>query len=368
MDELSARLVCHQLCLPNNRLAKALEHFGSSAALLKSNSDSLARFFREKDISKLSRWEKTALPESNTFLASRRLIEERGIALLALTDKAYPSLLKEIPDPPALLYVQGEIGNLKAPQIAIVGSRKMTPLGGKLARQFAFALGGAGLTVTSGLALGVDSCAHMGALDGDAKTIAVLGTGIDRRYPRSNADMHDQILDSGGSLVSEYPLGTQPRGANFPKRNRIITGLSMATLVVEASEKSGTLVSARLAAEQGRGVFVIPGNLNNPMSVGCHSLIREGATLVTSPAQIIEDIGAMLDVVLEQDCGAFRICEETKAEDEHWLLLALGQECLSLDEICDRCDKPVQEVLAAITHFELNGIIAASAYGYQRVI
>ncbi len=367
MDELSARLVCHQLCLPNNRLARALEHFGASAALLTADSDTLARFFREKDIAKLLRWEKAVSLESNPFLASKRLLEESGIAFLALTDEAYPPLLKEIPDPPALLYVQGNVANLKMPQIAIVGSRKMTPLGGSLARQFALALGCAGLGLTSGLALGIDSCAHMGALDSGAATVAVLGTGIDRRYPRANTGMYDQILNSGGTLVSEYLLGTPPRGANFPKRNRIITGLSMATLVVEAAERSGTLVSARLAAEQGREVFVIPGSLNSPMSVGCHSLIREGATLVTSPAQIIEDIGAMLDVVLEYDQEGLPGREGAEADNEHWLLLALGQECLSMEEICDRCDQSTQEVAAAIARFELSGTLSASPCGYQRV-
>ena len=168
--------------------------------------------------------------------------------------------------------------------------------------------------------------------------------------------------------MSEYPIGTPPHGANFPRRNRIITGLSMATLVVEASERSGTLVSARLAAEQGRDVFAIPGNLNSPVSIGCHNLIREGATLVTTPAHILEDLGAMLGLVIESGSDDHLSDQNSEVLNDHWLLLALGQECLSVDQLCDRSGKPPQEVATAITSLELTGVISASAYGYQRVV
>ena len=366
MDELSARLACHQLCLPNSRLVKALKHFGSTMALFEAERVALGRFFRQKDLAQIDRWNKSA--DSQSLAIDQNCLTSGDIELLAVTDEIYPTLLKEIPDPPAFLYVHGEVAILKRPQIAIVGSRKMTPLGANTARQFASALGNAGLAITSGLALGIDSCAHMGALDAGAPTIAVLGTGIDGRYPRSNAGLYDQIRASGGVLVSEYPLGTPPRGANFPKRNRIITGLSMATLVVEASEKSGSLVSARLAAEQGRDVFAIPGNLSSPASIGCHNLIREGATLVTTPAQILEDLGAMLGLVVESDNDDHLPDQGSGTPDDHWLLIALGQECLSVDQLCDRSGKPPQEVATAITSLELTGVISASAYGYQRVV
>ena len=366
MDELSARLACHQLCLPNRRLVKALKHFGSTSALLESESDILAQFFREKDLTQIARWKVSAKSPSLAIDQSR--LTRGDIELLAVTDEIYPTLLKEIPDPPAFLYVHGEVAILKHPQIAIVGSRKMTPQGANIARQFALALGNAGLAITSGLALGIDSCAHMGALDANAPTIAVLGTGIEGRYPRSNTVLYEKIIAMGGVLVSEYPIGTPPHGANFPRRNRIITGLSMATLVVEASERSGTLVSARLAAEQGRDVFAIPGNLNSPVSIGCHNLIREGATLVTTPAHILEDLGAMLGLVIESGSDDHLSDQNSEVLNDHWLLLALGQECLSVDQLCDRSGKPPQEVATAITSLELTGVISASAYGYQRVV
>lgn len=370
MDELSARLACHRLCLPNTRLAKALVHFGSANALLQSDTEALCQFFRKQDLEKIKHWRTNKSDIADDLSNDRQLLVELGVELIAITDDVYPPLLREIPDPPPLLYIQGNVSTLKNPQIAIVGSRKMTPQGGKLSHSFSSALAKAGLTITSGLALGIDSAAHRGALDAGASTIAVLGTGIDGRYPRSNRGLHDEIAASGGVLVSEYLIGTPPRGANFPKRNRIITGLSMATLVVEASEKSGSLVSARLAAEQGRQVFAIPGNLSSPASAGCHNLIREGAALVTAPKQIVEDLGAMLDVVLGTmitECSPTEDIGRAERQDEHWLLSALGQECLGLEALCDRCDQPAQDVAAAISHFELSGVISASAFGYQRV-
>lgn len=374
MDEISARLACQQLTLPNSALVSALNHFGSAVALLAAKQEFLAPFFRAKDIAKIENWQSWSVQEQHISFAIRK-IEALEVAVLSIVDEEYPQLLREIPDPPALLHVKGDLAKLKLPQIAVVGSRKMTPIGGRIAQEFAHHLGAAGIAITSGLALGIDTCAHAGALQANATTIAVLGTGIDGRYPRSNEALYDQILTTGGLLVSEYPLGTPPRPGNFPKRNRIITGLSMATLVVEASEKSGSLVSARLAAEQGRQVFAVPGNTRSAASMGCHQLIREGATLVTEPRQILEDIGPMFGLTVAEQQSASSsenapALESTGTDshlNQHWLIEALGFDCLTIDEICDRSNKPAQEVTAAITQFEISGAIVASSQGYQRV-
>lgn len=368
MDESAYRLTCHQLFLPNQRTLKALEYFGSATALMKGSTESLSRFFRDKDLRRIQHWQSTAVDDQTTqAVMLNQHLANAGANHICILDSAYPPLLREIPDSPAFLFVRGDISNLSRPQIAIVGSRKMTPLGGKTAREFARKLGQAGMGITSGMALGIDSSAHKGALDAGATTIAVLGTGIDSCYPRSNFELQQQILTSGGVLVSEYPFGIAPLPSNFPRRNRIITGLSMAALVVEASEKSGSLVSARLAAEQGREVFVVPGSINSPASSGCHQLIRDGATLVTEPAQVLENINPMLDIALRENCDQLSAVCGQSMPNHHWLLEALGSECLSVDDLCDRCDKPPQDVAAAITELELDGLISASAFGYQRI-
>ena len=212
--------------------------------------------------------------------------------LITFEDGLYPRALREIPDPPPLLFVRGNPAVLSRPQIAITGSRNPTQAGADNAHEFAAALCQAGLTVTSGLALGIDSCAHRGALAASGATLAVSGTGADRVYPSRNLELAHEILRFG-AIVSELPLGSGPRAEHFPRRNRILSGLSLGVLVVEAALHSGSLITARLAAEQGREVFAIPGSIHSPLARGCHALIRQGAKLVESAADVLEELAAL---------------------------------------------------------------------------
>jgi DNA processing protein len=216
--------------------------------------------------------------------------------LVTFLDSDYPQLLKEIPDPPLALFVIGDRALLSYPQLAIVGSRNPSNLGRDIAQQFAHYLAAAGLTITSGLALGIDAAAHEGALAANGKTIAVCGTGLDTVYPARHRDLAERISRTG-AIVSEFPLGTKPDPYNFPQRNRIISGLSMGTLVVEAALRSGSLITAHAALEQGREVFAIPGSIHNPLAKGCHQLIRQGAKLVETGQDIVEDLGSLLGIL-----------------------------------------------------------------------
>lgn len=215
--------------------------------------------------------------------------------LVTIEDRIYPGLLREIPDPPPLMFVRGDPMIMNRPQIAITGSRNPTPAGADNAHQFAAALCQAGLVVTSGLAVGIEACAHRGALAADGATVAVAGTGADRVYPSQHLDLAHAI-SRAGALVSEFPLGSGPRAEHFPRRNRIISGISLGVLVVEAAPHSGSLITARLAAEQGREVFAIPGSIHSPLARGCHALIRQGAKLVESAADVLEELAALVAV------------------------------------------------------------------------
>jgi len=213
-------------------------------------------------------------------------------AIVTLADAAYPKLLLEIGDPPALLYAVGRLELLERAALAVVGSRNATAQGTSNAESFAKALSGAGLTIVSGLALGIDAAAHRGALAGPGSTIAVLGTGIDLTYPARNAGLAARIAQSG-LLISEFPLGTPAAAQNFPRRNRLISGLARGCLVVEAALASGSLITARAAVEQGREVFAIPGSIHSPLSKGCHALIKQGAKLVESAEDVLAELGAI---------------------------------------------------------------------------
>jgi DNA processing protein len=283
--------------------------------------------------------------------------EMHGHALLTLADEAYPKRLLEIPDPPALLYVAGETRMLSAQALAIVGSRNATPQGLKNAHAFARALSDAGLAIVSGLALGVDSEAHRGGLEGQGSTLAVLGTGVDVAYPRRNAPLAGEIA-SRGALVTEFPLGTEPYAGNFPRRNRLISGLARGCLVVEAAVDSGSLITARFAADQGREVFAIPGSIHSPLSKGCHTLIKQGAKLVESAQDVLEELG----MAARSPEGA------TEAVAGHDLLEKMGFDPCDIDEIIARSGLPAQSVSATLLRLELDGKIASLPGGlYQRV-
>ncbi len=311
-------------------------------------------------------------------------------SIVALGDAAYPASLLNIEDPPLMLHLMG-VGSLDeangfyqhAQSIAIVGSRNPTAQGAETAQAFAHALKNAGLTVISGLALGIDSAAHLGALgqsgrtapaespahSGRLSTIAVVGTGLDRVYPKKNLALAHKITRQG-LIISEFPLGTPPLVANFPRRNRIISGLAQGTLVVEATLRSGSLITARLAAEQGKEVFAIPGSIHSIQSRGCHALIRQGAKLVETAQDILEEL------TLESAAGSARTRdrpenffeEEAGSVDNQVLLDALGYDPVTLDALQARCGLPTPELQAQLMTLELDGVIARLPGGlFQRV-
>ncbi len=282
--------------------------------------------------------------------------------ILVINDPDYPPLLKEIRDAPPILFAIGRTELLHSPQIAIVGSRNCTPGGAKTAHDFATFLANSGLTITSGMALGIDKHAHQGALDATGNTIAVLGNGIDRIYPSRNKKMAYQIADQG-LIISEFPLGTAPHNVNFPKRNRIISGLSLATLVVEATRKSGSLITARLGIEQGREVFAIPGSIHNPHARGCHHLIRQGAKLVDQAADIIDDIGSLLGYVAEQTQTADNPSPTQLDKDYLQLLDAMGYDPVSMDILIQRSGLTIEQLSSMLLILELNDYIQPAPGG-----
>lgn len=271
--------------------------------------------------------------------------------VVTLGDPAYPSTLLETADPPLLLYVQGRTELLGAESIAIVGSRNATRQGLDNARSFAAQLSHAGFTVVSGLALGIDAAAHEGGLEGAGCTVAVVGTGLDSAYPTRNRPLADRIAERG-LLVSEYSLGTLPLQAHFPQRNRIIAGLARATLVVEAAPQSGSLITARLANEAGRDVFAIPGSIHSPQSRGCHALIKQGAKLVESVADIIEELRPAPGAPPQRRPAA----APTAGNDP--VLEALGFDPLTLDTLAERTGWPPAELNIHLLELELDGRVA----------
>lgn len=287
--------------------------------------------------------------------------EKPGHQILHLADPEYPQTLLQIPDPPALLYVRGRLDLLNAPALAIVGSRNPTAQGAKNAERFAAALVNAGLTIASGLALGIDAAAHRGALTVSGDTVAFTGTGIDRLYPASNQELALEIA-ARGAILSEFRMGTPPAAANFPRRNRLISGFSCGTLVVEATIDSGSLITARLAAEQGREVFAIPGSIHSPQSRGCHKLIRQGAKLVETVQDVLDELGWSLPPP-SAPASASKSEPETSR-----LLLAMGFDPCNLDDLVSRSGLTTDIVSVMLLHLELDGQVASLAGGrYQRI-
>lgn len=294
-----------------------------------------------------------------------------GRCVVTLGDADYPASLLDIPDPPLMLYALGQtaqLATLRAQQaLAMVGSRNPTPQGAENARAFACSLAASGLTVVSGLALGVDGAAHEGALQGATKgqlaTIAVVGTGLDRVYPRQHRELAHRIAQNG-LILSEYPLGTPPLSPNFPRRNRLISGLSQATLVVEAALQSGSLITAKQALEQGRDVMAIPGSIHSTQAKGCHALIKQGAKLVESAQDVLEELH--LPDALAQMPLVLAAAGEDAPEDE--LLSALGHDPVSLDALQARCGWTTARLQAQLLELELMGQVGRLPGGlFQRM-
>jgi DNA processing protein len=278
-------------------------------------------------------------------------IQAQGIQVFILEDDAYPRRLKEISQPPPVLYLRGELCPEDEWAVAVVGTRRITSYGRQVAEEVAATLARSGITLISGLARGVDGVAHQAALNAGGRTLAVLGCGVDRVYPPENRRLAEQIL-SRGALLSDYPPGTPPESTNFPPRNRIISGLSMGVVVVEAGVTSGALITASFAADQGREVFAVPGNINAPQSVGANRLIQNGAHPLLDPQEILE----VLELTMATEHHAARVSLPADAIEAQ-LYATLGREPLHIDEIRARTELPIEKVTASLALMELKGMV-----------
>ncbi len=318
-----------------------------------------------------ARWREAGLSES-TCTALRQPDEVRiaavldwlaepGHHLIPLDDPRYPPALHDLTDPPLALFALGDPELLHLPMLTIVGTRRPTPGGALNARAFARDLAGRGLTIASGLALGIDAEAHRGALEAKGLTVAVAGTGVDRVYPARHRELAHAIVDGGGLIVSELPLGTPPHPGQFPRRNRILAALGLGTLVVEAAPRSGSLITARLASELGREVFAIPGSIHNPMARGCHALIRSGAKLVESSSDILEELAPRL--APPPAASRPRGAPPELPADHARLLEAMGFDPVSADDLVERCGLTAAEVSSILLILQLQGLIAPATGG-----
>jgi DNA processing protein len=284
--------------------------------------------------------------------------------LVAPGDEDYPELLGQIPGPPQELYINGDPGVLQMPAIAIVGSRNPTRGGARNAFEFARHLGRSGFCIVSGLAEGIDTAAHRGALEAGAPTVAFLGHGIDRVYPAANRDLAHEIVRKG-ALVSEFPLGTHPHKSLFPQRNRLISGMSLGTLVVEAARRSGSLITARLAGEQGREVFALPGSIHNPMSRGCHRLIRQGAKLVETADDIIAELIPLASHMLQNTLESTANEPAAKTSNDEYLQLRkfLSHDPAGVDELAANSGLTIDQVSSMLLILELEGEVESLSGG-----
>jgi len=337
--------------LGGQSLRKLLGAFGLPQHVLGAGRSALARIVSAEIAARiLSELDSPAVDAALEWAAAD------GHAVLPLADGDYPQPLLATADPPALLYLRGRRELLARPGLAMVGSRSATPQGVSNAEQFARAFSCAGLTIVSGLALGIDAAAHRGGLDGAGSTIAVLGTGADVLYPARNRALGERIAREG-LIVSEFPLGTPPLAANFPRRNRVISGLARGCLVVEAALASGSLITARLAAEQGREVFAIPGSIHSPHSKGCHALIKQGAKLVESAQDLLQELGV----------EGYAAPPAAASPVVSGLLAQLGYDPCDIDTLCARSGLTADVVSAMLLQLELDGKVASLPGGlYQR--
>ncbi|WP_181146034.1 DNA-processing protein DprA [Burkholderia multivorans] len=388
--------LAHAPSLPPAVLRALLDAFGSADALLRAPDDAIAAASSPTAVRAVRASERADLDARTD--AALAWLDVRGNAIVTLDDPAYPPRLRDLHDPPPLLYVKGRLDLLHARGIAVVGSRHATPQGLADATRFARALSDAGLTVVSGLALGIDAAAHQGALDGRSSTIAVIATGADLVYPaRHHALAH--AIAAHGAIVSEWPLGTPARASHFPQRNRLIAALAIGALVVEAAPRSGSLITARLANELGRDVFAMPGSIHAPLAQGCHALIRDGAKLTATPLDILEEYGlgepaargahtcaesaagdaranvgvadlhdvtaaaASPPATAPPDTAAAEVATEAAAElpacpAEQAVLTALGYGPVTYEWLAERCGLPDDALHRALLALELAGRIA----------
>ncbi|GFM88594.1 DNA protecting protein DprA [Pseudomonas cichorii] len=351
--ELEARLRLHRLPeVGPKRFSRLIDAFGSASAALSAPA---------------SAWRALGLPTAcaearrdplvrDGASAALAWLECPGQHLLMWDDPGYPALLAEIADPPPLLFIAGNPSILERPQLGMVGSRRASKPGMDTASAFARSLAGAGFVITSGLALGIDGAAHQGALDVGGATIGVLGTGLEKLYPQRHRHLASQMIAQGSAVISEFPLDTGPQANNFPRRNRIISGLSLGVLVVEASVGSGSLITARLAAEHGREVYAIPGSIHHPGARGCHQLIRDGAVLVETVDHILEALQHWHHLT-----PAASGPEQPASSSRHPLLTILHAAPHTSEALAVASEWPLPKVLAALTELELDGMISNEA-------
>lgn len=330
-----------------------LRELGSPEAVLSASAATLSRLVKADLVAALRNG-----TSDEQLRATFDWLEDDNNHIVTLADAEYPQALLNIPDPPILLYTKGRLDLLNRPSMAVIGSRHATPQGLKNSETFSAALGDAGLTIVSGLAHGIDAAAHRGGLSSAAASVAVVGTGLDKVYPAANRDLAHQLARQG-TLISEFPLGTPPLAGNFPRRNRLISGLSLGCLVVEASLQSGSLITARLALEQGKEVFAIPGSIHSPQSKGCHALLKQGAKLVESSQDILDELGGAWPGKAETVCPA-----PTDAD----IFEFLGDEPVDLETLHQRSGLTVAELSAMLLTLELGGQVSSLPGGlYQRL-
>lgn len=355
---------------------RLIDEFGSIEQILAQSHEVLRAFLSQKALSALGEYQRlgeACVLGRLLFDEERYLAQQDDIYLIGYHDPLYPQLLKEIPKPPPLLYVRGNPVNLSLPQIAMVGARNPTPSGSEIAVEFARHLSAQGFAITSGLALGIDAAAHEGALAAEGITIAVMGTGIDKIYPSRHQQLAEAIVRRGGCLVTEFPLGTAAQASHFPQRNRLISGLCLGLLVVEAAVKSGSLITASYAVQHNREVFAIPGSIRNPTARGCHQLIREGAVLVEQASDMIDHLNGFLQLK-QAEATPKRALQPPKfvhAEDfdcnEVQLLEALSYDTVPMDLLLQRVSMDVGVVISCLMGLEIKGVVKQTPHGYMKV-
>lgn len=349
-DRLEAWVRLNRAELAPRKVMRLLQEFGSPEAILRAARTDMARVGgitapncdRLSEAAQWSGWE-----------AEQALLRRLGARVIPLDDEAYPARLRQIADPPPVLYVRGELAAADEYAIAIVGSRRATPYGREVAREIAGQLARAGVVVVSGLARGIDAAAHQGCLQAGGRTIAVLGCGIDQCYPAEHARLRDAIAQQG-AVISEFPVGATPEKWRFPARNRVISGLTLGTLLVEAPADSGAIITADFALEQGREVFAVPGNVDSYASKGCHRLIKEGATLIENATDILEALN-LSTAALEAETPVQPVLPVPLTPEAERVLSLLGPQAKHVDQISAEAGVAPAQVLSALTLLEMQG-------------
>lgn len=345
--------------LGDESIRRLLVAFGNPAAIFAADIPALERIVKNPIAKRIKQG-----ADHNKIAGALKWLEDPVNAIITLADPDYPAQLLNIADPPPLLYFKGRRELLRLPALAVVGSRNATPQGLSNAEAFSEAASNAGLCIISGMALGIDTAAHQGGLRGYAASIAVIGTGLDIVYPAKNHPLAHKLAKEG-ALISEFPLSTPAIGRNFPRRNRIISGMSQGCLVVEAALRSGSLITARQALDQGREVMAIPGSIHSPLSKGCHALIKQGAKLVESTQDILDELNCLPSIMSENKRTEFTI---EKSTENTALLEHLGYDAVDIDTLCVRSGLTAEVVSAMLLILELDGQVSSLPGGcYQRI-